>query len=82
MTEAEAREQLRDIAAELGAIRVRLLGIHAGLPAEAEEERDVVTVRSVIECVLNDSLEPAIRDLQTAAALQPDPDTTWEPPDV
>lgn len=82
MTEAEAgiREQLRNIAAELEAIRFRLLGVHAVLPAPArgagDEEGDVVTLRSVIECVLGDSLEPAIRDLRTAATPQSDPDTT------
>ena len=73
MTEAEAgaREQLRDTAAELEAIRVRLLGLH--LP---------VTLRSVIECVVTDSLEPAIRDLRREATSPPDSDTTWEPSDV
>lgn len=35
---------------------------------DEDEERDISTeIRSVIECVLADSLEPAIRDLQAAA---------------
>lgn len=82
MTEAEAgiREQLRAIAAELEAIRFRLLGVRAVLPAPAreagEEEGEVVTLRAVIECVLSDSLEPAIRDLRAGAAPRPDPDIT------
>jgi hypothetical protein len=34
---------------------------------------DVSTeVRSVIECVLNDSLHPAIRDLAAAASYRPE----------
>jgi hypothetical protein len=89
MTEAhaDAREQLRDIAAELESIRLRLLGIHkGGVPAPAreagEEEDAVVTLRSVIECVVRDSLEPAIRDLRREATSSPDLDTTWEPPVV
>ena len=78
LTEAEAGAQLRDIGPELESIRLRLLGIHEGLPApEAgeEEEEDRVTLRSVIECVLNDSLEPAIHDLRAATAPEPDADT-------
>ena len=73
MTEAEAgaRKQLGDIAAKLESSRVRLLGVQEGLPdplLEAGEEGDaVVTLRSVIECVLRDSLEPAIRDLRREA---------------
>ena len=36
-----------------------------------EAEMDVATeVRSVIECVLNDSIEPAIRDLAAAASYR------------
>ena len=37
-----------------------------------EAEMDFATeVRSVIECVLTDSLGPAIRDLAAAASCQP-----------
>jgi hypothetical protein len=76
LTEAEAGAQLRDIAAELESIRLRLLGIHEGLPAPeaGEEEEEGVTLRSVIECVLNDSLEPAIQDLRAVTAPQTDLD--------
>jgi len=74
--EAEARTRLLEAAAELEALRSRLAGIHDGLPVssreevmhEGEEEMDVTTeIRSVIECVLNDSIQPAIRDLRAAA---------------
>ena len=85
MTEAAAKEQLREIAAELDTIQSRILGVQVSLPAPAEtdEEQDgEVTLHSVIDCILSDSLEPAIRDLGRAATAQPDPDTTWEPPDV
>jgi hypothetical protein len=79
MTEAEAAAQaeLQRIVEELDAIRFRLQDMHAKLPVSAEEtamllgekEMDVATeVRSIIECVLNDSIQPAIRDLAAAAA--------------
>lgn len=80
MTRAEshAREQLREVVRELEAIRARLLGVQASLPVSAaeqfrlleEEEMDSVTeIRSVIGCVLQDWIGPAIRDLQTAATI-------------
>jgi hypothetical protein len=82
VTEAEANAQadLRQIVVGLEAFRSRLAAIHARLPVPPEEtamlvgekEMDVSTeVRSVIECVLNDSLEPAIRDLAAAATYRP-----------
>jgi hypothetical protein len=79
--EIHAREQLRGIVRELEAIRTRLLGVQASLPVPAaepsrllEDDRDdrmdsVTEIRSVIGCVLQDSIGPAIRDLQTAAAI-------------
>jgi hypothetical protein len=81
MTEAEAAAQaeLRRIVEELEAIRARLAELHERLPVPpqetamllGEEEMDVATeVRSVIECVLNDSLRPAIRDLAAAASFR------------
>jgi len=71
-----ARNQLRSIAAELEAIAYRLLGVHASLPEsaaervlllDADEMGPAAEVRSVIECVLNDWLHPAIRDLRNVA---------------
>ncbi|HKI03775.1 MAG TPA: hypothetical protein VKK31_17475 [Thermoanaerobaculia bacterium] len=79
--ESHAREQLREIVRELEAIRARLLGVQASLPAAAAEpsrllkddqddQMDSVTeIRSTIGCVLLDWIGPAIRDLQTAAAI-------------
>lgn len=73
--EAVAQAQLLEIERELGAIRFRLLGAHASLPpAPAElarhmevEEMDPSTqIRAVIESVLRDMIEPAMRDLRAA----------------
>jgi hypothetical protein len=78
--EADAQAELRGIVVELESVRSRLVAIHARLPVPPEEtamlvgekEMDVSTeVRSVIECVLNDSIEPAIRDLAAAASYRP-----------
>jgi hypothetical protein len=74
--EATAQEELREIADELKEIERRLRKIHQSLPApadvetspEIEDDKDVSTeIRSVIECVLTDSLGPAARDLETAS---------------
>ncbi len=81
MTQAEiaAQEEVRQIAKELAAIRRRLLDLHKSLtPATleavmfaGEEDLDVTTeVRTVIECVVQDSIQPAIRDLEAAADYQ------------
>ena len=63
-----AQEEIRDVVRDLEALRFRLLGVRASLPApaaEAEEERDaVVDARSILDCVLTDSIGPALRDLQ------------------
>jgi hypothetical protein len=73
---AAIQEELREILPDLKGIERRLKAIHGRLPApsdaemepEAEDEEDVSTeIRSVIECVLTDSLGPAIRDLETAS---------------
>jgi hypothetical protein len=78
-----AREQLREIVGDLESIRFRLLGVQASLPEPAAdgtvqgfvediEEMDFRTeIRSVIGCVLNDCVAPAMRDLREAAALVP-----------
>jgi hypothetical protein len=74
--EATAQEGLREIVDELKGIERRLKAIHQSLPApadvetapEVEDDKDVSTeIRSVIECVLTDSLGPAARDLETAS---------------
>jgi len=78
--EAAAQAELKAIAAGLESLRSRLMEVHATLPVPVlepamlvgEVEMDVSTeLRSVIECVLNDGIEPAIRDLRTAAAYIP-----------
>ena len=78
-SEDAARAQLQEIAAGLEVAQARLRTLHASLPISplepvmlvGEEEMDVATeMRSVIECVLNDSLGPAIRDLRAAAAYK------------
>jgi hypothetical protein len=83
MTEAEtaAQESLREIVRELEGLRSRLQELHDRLPVppqeaamlEGEEDMDVaMEVRVVIECVLNDFIGAAIRDLQEAARYRPD----------
>lgn len=72
--------EVRQVARDLDAIRRRLESVHQSLPVAnnealmllGEADMDVATeLRSVIECVLNDSLRPAIRDLEAAAEYRP-----------
>jgi hypothetical protein len=78
-TEIAAQEEIRQIAKELDTIRRRLLDLHESLPPApleavmfaGEEDLDVTTeVRTIIECVVQDSIQPAIRDLEAAADYQ------------
>jgi hypothetical protein len=78
--EATAQAELEEIGEALEAVAARLTALKGRLPVPpteglmllGEEEMDVSTeVRAVVECVLNDSLFPAIRDLRTAAAYRP-----------
>jgi hypothetical protein len=72
--EAAAQAQLKEIMEKLKAVEKEMREIHRsldppeGAPAGSgvdEDENDISTeIRSVIECVLTDSLGPAIRDLQ------------------
>lgn len=73
-----ARRELQEIVEGLTGSETRLRAVHGSLAssaaaettgAESEDaEKDVSTeIRTVIECVLTDSLRPAIRDLQAAA---------------
>lgn len=75
-----AQEQLQEIVRDLEAIRFRLVGVRESLPPspaetvrllEVEpEEADLATeIRTLIQCVLNDSLQPAIADLQGMTQL-------------
>lgn len=82
--EVAAQAELSEIVKELKALRLRLRNVRASLPVpgheslrplQDEEDMDLSTeIRSVIECVLNDSLGPAIRDLGVVAAPQPSPE--------
>jgi hypothetical protein len=82
VTEAEAAGQARllEIAAELEALSNQLQALHDSFPASpfeaamllGEEELDVSTaLRSVIECVQADRLEPAQRELKKWAVYKP-----------
>jgi hypothetical protein len=75
-SEAAARAQVRKIVSDLEDLKLRLLGVQASLPEpaaeslELEDEEDMdpsLEMRSVISCVLNDSIGPAIRDLRDVA---------------
>jgi hypothetical protein len=76
-TLAVAQEQVRAVGDELTKLRLILDEIRSSLPEppredDEEETKDAATgLRGVIECVLHDQLEPAIRDLQAAAAFGP-----------
>jgi hypothetical protein len=81
--EAAAQEALLELANEVESIGRKLEAIHASLsipPNEGmmllgEDEMDVSTeIRSVIECVLADSIGPAVRDLRAAATYKPSPE--------
>jgi hypothetical protein len=70
MTEIEAAQaQLRVLAGRIGEIQADLRRVSESLPPGGNsEEQDVAAeLRAVIDCVLVDSIGPAIRDLQAAA---------------
>jgi hypothetical protein len=71
MSEAEigARLKLEEIGRELEALRERLRGVAAGLPQPAEdrEAEGRAGLRDLIDCILLDQIDPAIRDLRAAA---------------
>jgi len=77
--EQPARDALRAAARDVRSIVQRLQDLHDSLPVTPEEtslrdldrDRDLpfaVLARAVIRNVLNDSLRPAIADLEAAAA--------------
>lgn len=86
MTKAEdaAQAELLQIVDQLESIRFRLTEIVESLPMprkdtgaplsdeDMEEDMDTATeVRTTIQCVLNDNIQPAIRDFRTVAAYKP-----------
>ncbi|HEV7507602.1 MAG TPA: hypothetical protein VGS07_22145 [Thermoanaerobaculia bacterium] len=80
MTENEAAAQVSVIASEIDTLVRRLRDVHDGLPVSSseavmlldEEDLDVATaLRSMIECVLTDRLEPALVEMRKWAAYKP-----------
>jgi hypothetical protein len=76
MTEVDAvQEQLRDIVRDFEALKFRLLGVLASVPVSPEETTvrlmdaeladPGAEIRTIIECVLHDSIDPAIGDLRS-----------------
>jgi hypothetical protein len=74
--EEQAQAAVRDAMEDLKKVRSRLRNIAAALPASpqealmdaGDEDPDVATeVRAIIECVLADQIDPAVRDLGAAA---------------
>jgi hypothetical protein len=81
VSEDVAREALRSVVDALTGLERRLVVIHGSLPVAAsmagaiDDDLDVATeIRSVIDCVLTDSIRPAIRDLQAAASYTGKPE--------
>lgn len=74
ITEKAAQEEIHDVIRSLEALRFRLVGVRASLPASGDEDKEAdgaTDLRTVIDCVLADSLGPAIRDLNKAMAKRP-----------
>jgi len=82
LTEAEAagQERVLEIAGEIESLSQQLLALHDSFPVSpleaamllGEEDLDVFTsLRSVIECVRADRLEPALQELRKWAAYKP-----------
>jgi len=80
MREDRAQAKLRKAVDKMEAVRDLLSRVYAEVPVSPREEvmllgeaePDVATeVRSAIECVLADRIEPAIRILAEAAAYRP-----------
>ena len=72
-----AEDELEEIVEAARQVEKRLRALYGSLPAppagdtegEGEEEIDATTeIRAVIDCVLTDSIGPAIRDLLAAVA--------------
>ena len=84
MTDVEAaRAEIREILRALKPLKFRLLGVAASLPPSLAETAPLLDVepadlsteiRSVVECVVNDSLDPAIRDLDEVAVAVAGPE--------
>ena len=82
--EETAQDELREFVAELERMLKRLQRLHDRLPVSPREEvmllgeaePDVATeVRSIIQCVTADRIEPAIQSLREAAEYHPQDET-------
>lgn len=60
--EQEAQDELFEAVANLKTFRFRLLGVASTLPSSK-------AWKEIVECVLADAIEPAIRDLTNAAEV-------------
>jgi hypothetical protein len=77
--ESVAQSEVAEVARQLANLRYRLKTIAADLPVPREpaagdldgEPGLAVALRSAIECVVTDCLNPAIGDLETASLLRP-----------
>jgi hypothetical protein len=88
MTEADAQVVLQGIVRDLEANVEKLQGIAEGLPLSPQERPELREVdlagdldrtseiRRVIQCVLTDNLEPALRDLRSLEGRLGEP-ATW-----
>lgn len=88
MTEADAQVVLQGIVRDLEANVEKLRGIAGGLPLSPQERPELrevdlagdldrtSEVRRVIQCVLTDNLEPAVRDLRSLERRLCEP-ATW-----
>ena len=63
--EDEIQRELRWLVRDLGSIRFRLWGVAARAPeTTGRETAEEPSIRSVIECVVADSITPAVEDLE------------------
>lgn len=71
VTRAEAERQVAGVVDRLESIRRELVAIASSVDEEGEAEGEL---RSVLECVLADRIDGALRDLRTAV------EDTWGEP--
>lgn len=72
ITQKDVQEEIRQIARDLESLRFRLLGVRASLQAttaKGREEEGVADMQALLDCVLTDSLGPALRDLRKLSAM-------------
>ncbi|HKV07462.1 MAG TPA: hypothetical protein VJ725_04930 [Thermoanaerobaculia bacterium] len=78
ITQKDVQEEIRQIARNLESLRFRLIGVRASLRAptaegaEGKDEEGVADMQALLDCVLTDSLGPALRDLRKLSAMDPE----------